>query len=229
MRKIQRRWSHFVPTQMKKSAYRRSIPYLNGLRFVFSLALCTLIVWSARGDDVRKTLRMPSSYVYKSMLKFCEKQEYTKIEKSVPFVHPILVEIQTDYDIDLEKEIRELIATGQQQEIYNLIKKLICWDIKHLLDGILTDDNASLQQKRVRLKMAYLDYLLLSPEIRQNQFAMDQKLKNAFKWAHAKAAASDPEALKTHLNQIQAQLLLFFRISSSRKDKGRIRSVCETT
>ena len=135
-------------------------------------------------------------------------------------MHPILVEIQTDYDIDLEKEIRELIATGQQQKIYNLIKKLIYWDIKHLLSQILTDDNASLQQKRVRLKMAYFDYLLLSPEIRQNQFAMDAKLKNAFKRAYAKAAASDPEALKTHLNQIQAQLLLFFPNFKQQKGQG---------
>lgn len=71
------------------------------------------------------------------MLKFCEKQEYTKIEKSIPFVKPILVEIQTDYEIDLEREIRELIATGQQQEIYSLIKKLICWDIKHLLESFV--------------------------------------------------------------------------------------------
>ena len=106
----------FEQIQMEKRSYRRNMLLLNGLIFGCLLALCTLAVWDLWADDVRKTLRVPPSHIYKSMLRFCDKKEYTKIEKSIWFVHPILVRIQEDFEIDLEKEIRETIATGQQQE-----------------------------------------------------------------------------------------------------------------
>jgi len=157
----------------------------------------------------RAKLKTPPVKIYQSMLRFADKGDYGKIEASLAFIQPVILMIKKRWDIDMEREIRESVAKQDKAVARLSIQKLIFLDMESLLYTSIDKDQPN-KKRRVQIRTAYLNYLLLSPTIKKKKFLANQRVKKTFRRLHV-SVGTPPYARSAHVvdftvmeNQIHA-------------------------
>ena len=118
---------------------------------------------------------------FRNLLKFSKYNEFENLEKSLQLIKPLSQTLDSKYSNKSGKAIQNSIEKKDGEKAVQGIQQLIFLDIKdQLLIGIDTVPNSK-EQALSKFKNAYMDYLLLSPFIQENNYSGDQKIKNLFR------------------------------------------------
>jgi hypothetical protein len=118
---------------------------------------------------------------FRNLLKFSKYNEFENLEKSLQLIKPLSQTLDSKYSNKSGKAIQNSIEKKDGEKAVQGIQQLIFLDIKdQLLIGIDTVPNSK-EQALSQFKNAYMDYLLLSPSIQENNYSGDQKIKNLFR------------------------------------------------
>ncbi len=159
------------------------------------------LLWAKEllAQEYRDRMKIPSVTLYETMLNFTVKEDYEKVSKSVPFIREILDVIKTKFEVDLEKELKTALENKQKELVLLAIRKTIFYDMKDLF-SILVSTETIAEQSTVRLRTfirtGYLDYLLLSPKIKEKEFKTDLSLKKTFQRVFYLMGTTSPYAVE---------------------------------
>lgn len=158
---------------------------------VWLSGLCLLLIsYSAFSNTKeRARLKTPPVKIYQSMLRLVDKQDYEKIEMSLSFIKPVTVAIKSRWDMDMKEMMRESIV-GQDKAMIRLsVQKLVFLDMVILLHESI-DEDQPLKKRKVQIRTAYLNYLLLSSTVKKRKFLADQGIKKIFRGLHTSTGKS---------------------------------------
>ncbi len=161
----------------------------------------TQLLWAKdlQAQEYRDRMKIPSVTLYETMLNFTVKEDYEKVSKSVPFIHEILEVIKAKFEVDLEKELKTALENKEKELIILTIRKTIFYDMKDLFSILISTETIA-EQSTVRLRTfirtGYLDYLLLSPKIKEKEFKTDLTLKKVFQRVFYLIGATSPYAVE---------------------------------
>lgn len=148
-----------------------------------AISLSFLILSSARAQSYREAAPISSVYIYQQMLSYAQTQENDKIIKLLGNIEEILNAINNNFGKNLKADIANAINKGSNEEISASIYTLILYDIKDVFRSVeegLNVERLSLSRLEERLKLAYLDYLAVSPEARKRDFNLDRDIRKIF-------------------------------------------------
>jgi hypothetical protein len=184
---------------------------------------CSLFVPNLEAQSYRSNLEIAPTDVYKAVFDYIEKRDYEKIREALSYVSPVLDTIKSKFGVDLEPEIETAMNKKDIPLLIASMRKLTFYDLKDILNAIVNEGKfQSVDKLQVWIKMAYLDYLFLSPAItiEKKSFAVDQEIKKIFKKAHAalgeyspytkEEKGSDVMQFAEYANQIEAKCLELF-------------------
>ncbi|MBN2406354.1 MAG: hypothetical protein JXJ19_01545 [Elusimicrobia bacterium] len=129
--------------------------------------------------------RVNTYKVLEGMLAQSEKGEYESIDKSIPFLGEISVFSKENLHVDPEKEIRSSLMIKNEAEksgkVCLQILKFVYYDIKRRFHEI-ADNLEKEEQKTLKswLQMAYMNYSLISPKLKERKFDEDADIKIEF-------------------------------------------------
>jgi len=131
-------------------------------------------------SQLRSELKVAPDKVFSAMIKYAEKEDSVNLLKSIKYIDPLLIQFQRQYSRDFKLSIREALKEGNKSEVLFVIKDLIYTDIIDILKGVKDGEIGS--NKGVWIKIAYKDYVLISPYVvsLENGFEQDRLLKNNF-------------------------------------------------
>ena len=147
------------------------------------LMFCLFFISYSNAGVYQSELKIAPVKVYKSMLDNFKNKRYEKVEKAIPFVEPVMNTIKARFGVDIQPEIKSALK-ARNNNFYITLEKLIFYDIWNIFTLIIKEgENQSPQELKLWYKMAYANYLLLSPVILQNKenFTLDRKIKKMFK------------------------------------------------
>lgn len=135
----------------------------------------------SRGQPYRDNLSIPPAEIYKKIMDYISRRDYVKIEKSIVFISPLIKELEKRYNTEIEPRIRDAIQKRDDKALLKSIQRLIFLDISDLFKLIISSMQESHEKAKVKLKIAYLDYMILSQEIQMIDFMSDKKIRNRFR------------------------------------------------
>ncbi|MFH1096031.1 MAG: hypothetical protein V1749_00805 [Candidatus Desantisbacteria bacterium] len=144
---------------------------------------CMFFATYSMAGVYQSELKIAPVKVYESMLDNFENKRYEKVEKALPFVEPVMNTIKARFGVDIQPEIQATLK-ARSDNFYIALEKLIFYDIWNIFTSIIKEgENQSPERLKLWFKMAYANYLLLSPVILQNKenFTLDRKIKKSFK------------------------------------------------
>ena len=196
--------------------------------FVFLFLYSSLSVSRLEAQSYRTNLEIAPTDVYKSVFEYIEKKDYEKIRVALTYVSPVLDTIKSKFGVDLKPEIETALNKKDIPSLIASMRKLTFYDLKDILNAIVNEGNLQTADKlQAWIKMAYLDYLFLSPVIvaEKKGFAADQEIKRIFKKAHGALSGYspyvqeekgvDPKLFAEYTNQIEAMVLQLFPVFKS--------------
>lgn len=154
------------------------------IRFILTLLIG--LVWVApsflNAQDYRESVPIPSVYIYQKMLSYADSGENDKILKLLASIKEILNAINSNFGEDLETKVKQAIATGNKEVILKALYTLIHYDIKDVFRATIEGIKAGkpLSKLKGTLKLAYLDYLLVSQKARKKDFNLDREIRKDF-------------------------------------------------
>lgn len=187
----------------------------------FLLILTILVPCSLLAETYRDALPAPPSEIYKSMLQFLEQKAYPKIEGSLNVLEPVLSHIRGKFNIEAGQTIKEGLSRKDDSKVLEGIYRLIVLDVKDLFDEALKRGAESPEGAKTLLKVAYMNYLILSQPVQKKDFSADQRIKKAFQSAYSalgaggtlyskEATATNVDAFKKVLGEIEGELAKLF-------------------
>lgn len=158
---------------------------------------CSLFVPKPEAQSYRSNLEIAPADVYKVVFDYIEKKDYEKIKVALAYVTPVMDTIKSKFGVDLKPEIETALNKKDIPSLIASMRKLTFYDLKDILNAIVNEGKVQSGDKlQAWIKMAYLDYLFLSPAIvaEKKGFAADQGIKGNFKKAHATLSGDSPYA-----------------------------------
>ena len=143
-----------------------------GVLFLFSNS------WA---QPYRDNLVLPSLEINQNLLNHARGGEFTKIERILPLIKPMMDTFQAKYRADVESELHISLDTHDPVKVLKAIQHFIYFDIKDLMSLAVEQIETSPQKATVKMREAYLNYLLLSSFIETANFSSDQKIKKNFR------------------------------------------------
>jgi hypothetical protein len=156
---------------------------------------CSLVVPKLEAQSYRSNLEIAPTDVYRTVFDYIEKRDYENIRVALSHVSPVLDTIRSKFGVDLKPEIETALNKKDTPSLITSMRKLTFYDLKDILNAIVNEGKVqSVDKLQAWIKMAYLDYLFLSPTIvaEKKGFAADQEIKRNFKKAHATLAGNSP-------------------------------------
>ena len=192
-----------------------------GKWMIFFLLISTIFVpFSLLAQSYREALPVPPSEIYKSMFQFLEQKEYRKIEGSLNVLGPVLSHIKGKFNVDAGQGIKEGLSLKDDNKILDGVYRLILWDTRDLFDEALKKSSDSSEGSKVLLKIAYMNYIILSQPVQKRDFSADQRIKKAFQSAYSalgtgslysrEEATYNVERLKKVIGEIEGELTRVF-------------------
>ncbi|PCJ82023.1 MAG: hypothetical protein COA49_03415 [Bacteroidetes bacterium] len=131
-------------------------------------------------SQLRSELKVAPDKVFSAMIKYAEKEDSVNLIKSMKHIDPLLIRFQQQYDRDFKLIIKEDLKEGSSSDVLIVINDLIYTDIIDILNGVKNGEIET--NKGVWIKIAYKDYVLISPYVVSvdNGFEQDRLLKNNF-------------------------------------------------
>ncbi|MBU1753011.1 hypothetical protein KKG56_04030 [bacterium] len=161
--------------------------------------LCHVFSISSSSAQVYlEKIEIAPSKVYKSALENFEKKKYEEVDLAIYYIEPVMDAIKSEFGIDLKPEIQSgLKAKGTS--FCTAIRRLIFYDICLIFTSIDKEGkDYSTDKLRVWFKMAYINYLLLSPVLLKDKanFAIDRKIKKMFSESYLCFGSESPYGKK---------------------------------
>lgn len=156
---------------------------------------CSLFVPKLKAQSYRSELEVAPPDVYKTVFDDIEKRDYEKIRAVLSYVSPVLDTIKSKFGVDLKPEIETSLNKKDTPSLITSMRKLTFYDLKDILNAIVNEGKVqSVDKLQAWIKMAYLDYLFLSPAIvaEKKGFAADQEIKRVFKKAYGALSGHSP-------------------------------------
>ncbi len=160
---------------------------------IFTLS-CIFAVSCSRAEVYQSELKIAPVKVYESILENFKNKRYVEVERAIPYVQPVMDTIKAKFDVDLQPEIQSTLK-AKSNNFYTAIEKLIFYDIQIIFISMIEQkEGQSSQELKPWLKMAYANYLLLSPTILKNKenFAVDREIKKMFREAYSYLGSESP-------------------------------------
>lgn len=185
--------------------HRRWPIFSRGVIALFFLAFTPLFsLPSVEAQPYRESLASPPSKTYREILRDFHQRDYEKIERSLHTLQPLVRHLKSTYQIDVVQQIENGIRTGNHKEILLSIQQLIFLDTRDLFSLALNTINTSTEHARKSLRMAYRNYLLLSPYVQVSHFRTDQRIKTLFR--RAATATMESKRLSQLTGEIETLL-----------------------
>jgi hypothetical protein len=151
-------------------------------RIILSVILVAALpaVSPVSAASYRDTVTVPPVEVYRSMIRFADTSQLDKINGSLSVLAPIVNHIKGKFKNDPGGQIEKAIRGGNPETVRRSIFALIVWDIKDLLEESLSQARDSVDEGKTSIKIARLEYEILSPVVQKKDFAADQIIKRSF-------------------------------------------------
>ncbi|OGS18642.1 MAG: hypothetical protein A2219_06260 [Elusimicrobia bacterium RIFOXYA2_FULL_50_26] len=150
---------------------------------IFVLLITVILATASlvQAQNYRINMKTPAVQLYESMLLFAEMRKYVQIEKSLPYLKEVFNSEKENFKVDLQKDIEEAIKSGDQAIVVSSIRKAIFYDIKDIFHAVNNQfDNEPRNTVTSWLKMANLDYKILSPYIKRNSLDGSKRIDANF-------------------------------------------------
>lgn len=148
------------------------------------LILLLLFLTDAGGaQPYRDTLPRPLPEVYEEIFFHTHGRNYRAAAESLSTLHPLIRHLETKYKVVLMERYLQFINQENYIGLLRTLQHLIYLDVKDLLFESTQEINGSLEEARRHLRMAYRNYLLLSPYVQGEQILVDWQIKNLFRKA----------------------------------------------
>ncbi|MFH1563380.1 MAG: hypothetical protein ABIF11_08210 [Nitrospirota bacterium] len=165
---------------------------------IFVLSCIFSIPYSVAGL-YQSELKIAPVKVYESILENYAHKNYTEIETALAYVEPVIETIKTKLGIDLKPEIQSALKAKNPQ-LYTVILRFIFCDIRVIFTSIAEEGKKqSPNNLKLWFKMAYANYLLLSPVVLKDEkrFTSDREIKKMFREAYICLGSESPYGGKT--------------------------------
>jgi len=159
---------------------------------------------------VRRHITLSTSVLYKKMLVAAENGEYPKVEKALVVLTPLITVINSDLKMNFDTRLKKVISQKDKVTLVFFLKHLIVLSIQESFKEA-SQSGVSPSQIRQRIKIAYREYLILDPEVRQRSFAKSQVLLQAFRQAN-RVSGADRRALRRAFQVIFRELDQLFQV-----------------
>lgn len=150
---------------------------------VAAVSLPLAALSSAKAQSYREQAPISPVYIYQQMLSYAQAQEADKILKLLDSLGEILSAVNVNFGKNLKAEVSAAVGSGNSKKMLEAIYTLIYYDIKDVFRATgegLNVERLPLEKLEARLKFAYLDYLLVSPEARKKDFNLDRDIRKSF-------------------------------------------------
>ncbi|MDI6734647.1 MAG: hypothetical protein QME42_00380 [bacterium] len=176
-----------------------------GRRFsvVTILALsCIFIVSYSVAEIYQSELKIAPVKVYESILENFKNKKYEEVERALSYIQPVVDTIKVKFGLELQPEIQSALK-AKSDNFYTAIERLIFYDIQIIFISIIEQGKGqSPQSLKLWFKMAYANYLLLSPIVLKDEkgFISDRKIKKMFKETYICLGSESPYGEKIPLD-----------------------------
>jgi len=179
---------------------------------IFTLFLLLMLVATSllHAKNYRMDMKTPAVQLYESMLLFAEMRKYVQIEKSLPYLKEIFSSEKEKFKVDLQKEIEEAIKSGDQAVVLSAVRKTIYYDIKDIFHSVNSQFDKEPGSTIISwLKMAGLDYKMLSPYIKRNSIETSKQIDADFAllMSNVSSEKSNVEEIKKVMDNIENNMM----------------------
>jgi len=152
------------------------------LILIFTVCMVLLVPSFLKAQDYREKASVSPVEIYREMLSCVQTKNTGRILKLLGSVEGILEAINTNFGKDIKSKIEEAVSTGKSEDIAGAIHTLIYYDIKDVFKATMggVSEGLSLAKLKGRVKFAYLDYLLVSPQAKRKNFNLDRAIRKGF-------------------------------------------------
>lgn len=151
--------------------------------------------WSARPGG----LPLPPERMFEAALHYVEGGELAKAGRVLDNMGPLLDELGAAFGLDLAAETRKAMGTGDVSQARAAVLKAVYYHMRLELAHAL---KARGHQAGVNVRVAYLDYLLLSPRLLRDR-KLAREAERLFRSVHELVAAATPEARDLAAGQVR--------------------------
>ena len=148
---------------------------------IFAALLILCFASNGWAQAYRSSVGVPPLQVYKSMSKFADKKNYGKILRSLKVLNPILNHIKKELSENPADAIKNAVSSGDSGGTLLGIRRMIYLDIKDLLNQAKNEIKRPSGNPKKLAKTARLNYELISPYIKKEDFKNDQIIKKSFR------------------------------------------------
>lgn len=152
------------------------------MKYFLTLAIILGLAPLTFGQPYRDNLPLSQVEIFQRMFSQAEEEGFDKIQKGAIFLEPLFSAIQTKMGVGIKGEIEKGIVQKDKTRVLAALGQLVYLDMIDLLSigGDLLKEN-NIDKAKSKIKIAYADYLLISPSISAKSFPTDQKVKNSFR------------------------------------------------
>ena len=144
-------------------------------------------------------LKIAPVKVYESILENFKNKKYEDVGRAIPYIKPVLDTIKAKFEVDIQPEIQSTLK-AKSDNFHTTIEKLIFYDIRVIFTSIIEQGKSqSPQDLKLWFKMAYANYLLLSPVVLKDEkgFIGDREIKKMFRDTYICLGSESPYGGKT--------------------------------
>lgn len=190
-------------------------------KLILVVGLLFLITSFLSAEDYRETASKSSIDLYHQMFVYAEKQDNDKILTLLDSIKVPLNGIKSNFGKDLNAMIKQALSTGSKEDVLQALYTLIYYEMKNVfrdtVKGIESGRLPPLATLKERLKLAYVDYLLVSPKAREKNFDLDREIRKDFNKLFtgdlAKAVSEDNKnILQNAFNSIENKYKDIFKL-----------------
>ncbi len=141
-------------------------------------ALLLAAPFPAAAGPPRAALIAEPYEIYKMMLAYAEKGELGKVEKCLDHLSPLLAQLKGRLGVDAGRGLRRALAGKDKARVPAEVRNLIGRDIRaHLLDA----SEGSGIPRPASVRLAYLNYRVLAPYLREKDRGLARGIETRFK------------------------------------------------
>lgn len=131
---------------------------------------------ASAGEAYRDDLAVPAYRLLASMLaQFRDEAPAERAERSVELVAPLVRALDDRHRADVEQRLRRAIRAHDREAAFCATMLLVLLDAEDLLEGIRRDDYTGWSDARVLARRAFLDYRLVTADLRRTHAELDRR------------------------------------------------------
>ncbi|MCG2712133.1 MAG: hypothetical protein L6416_07415 [Candidatus Omnitrophica bacterium] len=139
---------------------------------------CSLL----RAQSYREEAAISSVYIYQQMINQLDEGNLNKVLQLSHNLDEIISKMDMRFGASLQSDIQNAVNAADKEKARKAVIALIFYDIKDVFyateEGI--SEQLALDILKERLKIAYLDYLVVSSQAKKLDFERDRQIRKAF-------------------------------------------------